>query len=234
MTSMASLIAAAAFFTFIHIGISGTVLRNPLVSLLGERLYQGVYSLASLGGIFWLVRAYNDVMAAGTTTFLWTAPVWLSHAGALVMLLAFLLAVPGLTTPSPTLIGTEGTVKNPKTGGGILAVTRHPFLWGVILWAAFHIAANGDTASLLFFGTFLVISLPGTFSIDAKRRISHGEAWAAFEQRTSNIPFAAILNGRAKLRAGEIGWWRLALALAAYGVLLYAHPWLFGVYPFAA
>jgi uncharacterized membrane protein len=33
-------------------------------------------------------------------------------------------------------------------------VMRHPFLWGVALWAIAHLLTNGDMASLLLFGAF--------------------------------------------------------------------------------
>ena len=95
-------------------------------------------------------------------------------------------------------------------------------------------AANGDRASATFFGTFAVLSLLGTFSIDSKRRAKLGDDWGAFEKATSNIPFAAILTGRARLKIGEIGWWRIGLAILVWAGFLYIHPWLFGVSPFPA
>jgi uncharacterized membrane protein len=36
---------------------------------------------------------------------------------------------------------------------GIQRVTRHPFLWGVAVWAFVHLIANGDVASLMLFGS---------------------------------------------------------------------------------
>jgi len=38
-------------------------------------------------------------------------------------------------------------------------VTRHPMLWGVTLWSVAHLIANGDLASILLFGSFVVFSL---------------------------------------------------------------------------
>ena len=71
-------------------------------------------------------------------------------------------------------------------------MTRHPFLMGVALWAFLHLVANGDVASVLLFGTLLVVALAGAPSIDAKRRRGVGEqAWNGFASRTSIVPFAA-------------------------------------------
>src|SRR3712207_8000983 len=47
-------------------------------------------------------------------------------------------------------------------------------------------------------------------------------------QATSNLPFAAILQRRQRLVVGEVGLWRVALALGLYVVLLWLHPRLFG------
>ena len=78
----------------------------------------------------------------------------------------------------------------------MLRITRHPFLWGVALWAAGHLMVNGDLASLILFGSLLVLAVFGTGSIDAKRRRALGEKWDAFAAKTSAVPFAAIAAGR--------------------------------------
>jgi hypothetical protein len=38
-----------------------------------------------------------------------------------------------------------------------------------------------------------------------------------------------MIQGRARLRLGEIGWWRVGLALVLYALLLYGHGFVFGV-----
>ena len=80
---------------------------------------------------------------------------------------------------------------------------------GVALWAFLHLVANGDLASILFFGAFLIVALAGAPSIDAKRRRALGAArWDAFASQTSIVPFAAIARGRNRFVAGEFGLWR--------------------------
>jgi len=111
----------------------------------------------------------------------------------------------------------------------MLRITRHPFLWGVAIWAIGHLIVNGDPASMVLFGTMLVLALFGTASIDAKRRRALGPKWDAFAAQTSNAPFGAIASGRQKLSLGEVGWWRILLAIAVWALLAWAHPFLFGV-----
>lgn len=226
---MTMLIAAAAVFLGLHLLIAGTRLRDAIVGAIGEGPYMGLFSLASAGGIVWLAISYNAAFAAGSDV-LWDFGPGVGHLGIVVVALAFLLGVSGLLTPNPTAVGQQAAAA--QEPAGVLRITRHPFLWGVALWAAFHVAANGDAASVVFFGTFLVLAVLGTFSIDAKRARKMGEAWTPFARQTSNVPFAAILGGRNALKLGELLTVRQAAALGAFLVLLFLHAWAFGASPF--
>lgn len=228
---MTTLIAAAAFFVLLHLLVSGTALRGVLVGAMKEGPYMGLFSLASVGGIVWLSIAYGD--ARGLGPVYWDLGPGARHAGLLIMLLALLLVVPGLLTPNPTSVKQEGALDKPDAVKGMLRITRHPFLWGVSIWAAGHLLSNGDLPSVILFGSILALGVFGTVSIDAKRKKALGAKWDAFAAQTSNIPFGAILTGRQKLSLGEIGLWRLALAVAIWAALLWAHPMLFGVSPLA-
>src|SRR5262245_21014556 len=224
---MTSLILAAAFFVGIHVVISGTTLRDRIVAQIGEGPFRGLFSLASLLGIVWMVFGYR----AAHLVPLW-APLPGARGLALVLvLLGFLLAVVGVTTPSPTAVGGEERLTRDDAVVGILRVTRHPFLWGIALWAFAHLLANGDVASVLLFGTFLVLALHGPLLIDAKRRRARGAAYERFLAATSNVPFAAIAAGRTSLHAAELGWRRIAAGFLVYVAFLAAHRWLFGVSP---
>jgi uncharacterized membrane protein len=225
------LIAAACVFLGIHLLISGTRLRDAITSVIGENPYIGLFSLASLGAIVWLVIAYNGAQA-GDDPALYMPWIGTRHLAIPVVLIAFLLAVPGLLLPNPTSLKQEGAATKEGTVKGVLRITRHPFLWGVAIWSAFHVSANGDEASVIFFGTFFLVSFLGTFSIDAKRRRKMGDAWSGFARQTSNIPFAAIAAGRNRLNFGELLDWRLLVALLSFLAILFSHARLFGVSPF--
>lgn len=228
---MSMLIAAACVFLGIHLLISGTRLRDAIVGVIGENPYLGLFSLSSLGAIIWLVIAYNGAQAADDP-MLFAPWIGTRHLAIPVVLIAFLLAVPGLLLPNPTSLKQEGAATKEGTVKGVLRITRHPFLWGVAIWSAFHVSANGDEASVIFFGTFFLVSFLGTFSIDAKRRRKMGEAWSGFARQTSNVPFAAIVAGRNTLNLGELLGWRFLVALMIFLAILFSHARLFGVSPF--
>jgi uncharacterized membrane protein len=229
---MSMLIAAAAVFIGIHLFISGTRLRDVFTGAIGERAYMGLFSLASLGVIIWLAMAYNAAQAGADNPVLYDLGPGVRHLGIPVIAIAFFLGVQGLFTPSPTTVGAEALAGKEGTIRGVLRITRHPFLWGVVIWSAFHLAANGDEASVIFFGTFFLLAFFGTFSIDAKKKRKMGEAWNAFAAKTSNIPFAAALSRRNALKLGESFGWRFIVAMLIFAGVLYAHGWIFKVSPF--
>ena len=74
-------------------------------------------------------------------------------------------------------------------------------------------------------GGVLVLALGGTAAIDAKRRRGFGEQWMQFAAVTSNVPFAAIVAGKNRLRPAvvEIGVWRPLVAIVVYAVAFYLH-----------
>jgi uncharacterized membrane protein len=224
--------AALLSFILLHVGVSATPLRAALVSRMGEGAYRGLFSLASAGALAWMIFAYGAARVSPDNPVLWTPPEWGRHLAATLVLLGFLFAVTGLLTPGPTLAGFEGALKKPDPAKGVLRVTRHPFLWGVALWGAGHLFANGEGTSVMLFGGLAVMSLLGTRSIDRKSAARSPADWPAFRDATSNVPFAAILQGRNRLALGEMAIPLLA-ALAAFGAVLWFHRVLFGVAPFA-
>jgi uncharacterized membrane protein len=232
---MQMLVAAAAAFLAIHLIVSGTRLRDAITGTIGENAYLGLFSLASVGVIAWLAISYNAANAtlgSGNDPVLYTPGIGLRHLALPIVLLAFLIGVPGLLTANPTSVRQEGAAAKEETVRGILRVTRHPFLWGVAIWSAFHLAANGDEASIVLFGTLFVTALLGTFSIDAKRKRKLGASWTGFAARTSNIPFGAILARRNSFKASEYFDWRFLAAIVIFSAILVSHARLFGVSPF--
>jgi uncharacterized membrane protein len=225
---MLQLVLASAAFLLLHLWISGTPLRDRLVARLGEGAYLGLFSLASVVILIWMLTAYGAARSEGPHTIWWGPTPLTRHIQLVLMLLAFLLIVPGLMTRNPGAVGQTGALEDADPVRGILRVTRHPFLWGVGVWAGSHLLVNGDLISLILFGSLGVLAIGGAASIDAKRRRIYGETWAGFEARSSFVPFAAILSGRQTLRPGEFALPAL-VGLAAFVVTLLGHPLIAGV-----
>jgi len=224
---MAALMAAAIFFDGIHFLLAGSALRAKVVRLIGEEGFQTVFSILSLGGIIWLSREYRQAAHIQ----LWGDVQVLRVLALILMLIAFFLVVFAFTSPNPTAVRGGALLKQKEPARGIQRITRHPFLCGVALWSLIHLALNGDLASVIFFGAFLLLSLAGPASIDKKRKEIFGADWERFAAATSIVPFMAIAQGRNSLELGELGWWRPLLAVIVFGLFLHVHEYLFGVSP---
>ena len=221
---MEMLVLATAAFVLTHF-VSGTPLRTGLVAAMGEWPYRGLYSLvafATLGAMIW---AYAATPPGAS---LWTA---LRLLPLLLMPFAFILALAGYWR-NPTMVGADKLLKSDEPARGVIRITRHPLMWGLMLWAASHILANPDTPSLVFFGGFLLVGLLGTISQDRRKARTGGEDWARFARLTSHVPFVAVAQGRNRIVWREIGWLRPALGVALFVAFLLLHTWLFGARPY--
>lgn len=225
MGGLGELILASVLFVGGHFVASSGRVREPLVTRLGERAFSGVYSLVAIVLLVWMAWAYGRAPVLP----LWTPAQWMYWLPAIFMMPATLLAVAAVSQDNPTAV-MQHLKSGDRPAPGILAVTRHPLMWGIALWALAHIPPNGTAADLIFFASFAVLALGGTLALDAKKQRQWGAAaWDRFARNTSNLPLAAIVAGRARLRPGEIGGLRVLGAAALYALLVFGHPFIAGV-----
>jgi uncharacterized membrane protein len=205
--------------------ISSTPLRPLLAQAIGERGYLVAYSLVAFAALGWMIWAFVRVPPE---------PLWpgLRLAPALVMPFAFMLMAGGLLTRNPSAVGQAKALKAGEPARGMLRITRHPMMWGFMLWAAAHIVARGELKATVFFGAFLVLAALGALAIDRRKEKTLGEDWRRFAAATSYFPFLAIAQGRNRFDAREIGWRIPAIGLALYAAFLWLHPLLFGLRPY--
>jgi uncharacterized membrane protein len=131
------LVAGLAIFLGVHLVPSFTAVRARLLARLGEGGYKGLYSLASAIGLGLIV--WGKSRAPGVPVY--QPPAFGHHAALALMLPAFVLLTAAYV-PS-----------------NLKRFMRHPMLTGIALWAAAHLLANGDLASLLLFGGFGAFAL---------------------------------------------------------------------------
>lgn len=232
---MSGFASALALFVLIHIGVSATGLRAQLVSRIGEGPYRALFALVSLALLAWLIQGFGAVRADPFDPLneaVWAPPLWLRWPALALTFLGVSLAFTGVLTPGPTYAGFEASsLKRAEPAHGILRVTRHPFLWGVALWALGHLLTNGERSAVMLFGALGLMVIFGARSIDRKARARNAEGWDAFEDVTSNVPFMAIAQGRNQLKLGEIGWRGLA-GIAIALVIAFTHRQVIGVAAF--
>jgi uncharacterized membrane protein len=218
------LILATLLFIGIH-ALPATPLRATAVRHLGEGAYQGLFSLTSLAALIWMGLEYKRAPFEGLWPGLRLVPI-------AVLPVAFVLLACGLLARNPTLAGQSRAMRAEDPARGIIRITRHPVMWAIMLWSAAHLLAIGSLQAVIFFGGLLLLAGAGTTLQDARKAAQLGEDWKRFAARTSNVPFAALLQGRNRIVWREIGWWRPTAGLAAFALLLWQHAWLFGVRPY--
>ena len=134
------------------------------------------------------------------------------------------LVVAGLTTGNPTIAGLGGALRDPNAVHGVIRLTRHPFLVGVVIISCAHLLVLHRLSDWLVFGTLGFVALTGMHSIDRKRAAAFGADWDAFQRATSIVPAAAVLSGRQTLRWSDIGGLRPTLGALLFALAFFLHP----------
>ncbi len=106
----------------------------------GEKLFKGMYSVASLVGFVLLVYGFSQIR--WDSPVLWNPPVAMRHIAALLMLFSMVLLVAGQVPHN-----------------AFKAKLGHPMVLSVKVWALAHLLANGKLADLILFGAFLLWSV---------------------------------------------------------------------------
>ncbi len=179
---MTLLVIGLVLFIGIHLMPSVFPLRKTLFEQLGEKQYKIFYSLISLLGLGLIIYG----KAEANFVHVWAPPLWTRY-------LAWVCMVPALFL----VIAAE-------TGGNIKRFTPHPMMWGVLIWSAAHLTANGDLASIMLFGAFAFLSV--THIITANMR---GAA-----RETEIKPIAADVR-------------TVIATVVVYAAIGVAHPYLF-------
>jgi uncharacterized membrane protein len=124
--------------------------RDAQAARLGQGPWRGLYSVISIIGFVLMLWGYG--MARQSPVVLYSPPLALRHLTLLLMLPVF-----------PLLIAAY-------MPGRIKAITRHPMLLAVQLWAVAHLLANGTLNDVLLFGGFLVWAVIDRISVTRRVR----------------------------------------------------------------
>ena len=209
-------------FAIAHSG--GAALRPWAEKHIGPRLYRICFALISLplaviliiyffnhrydGLQLWLVQAVPGVRLG----------VWVLSAISFFFLYPAtfnLLEIAAIQKPQVHLYET-----------GIIRITRHPQMVGQIIWCLAHTLWLGTSFTLVTSLGLILHHLFGVWHGDRRLAARYGEAFEIVKQRTSIIPFRAIIDGRQSIKWQEFI--RPAyLGVAIFiGLLSWAHPLL--------
>jgi len=119
---------------------------------------------------------------------------------------------------------------------GLERITRHPFFVGVALLAGSHMLLATRLVGTVLFAGLALVAIVGAWHQDRKLLARRGAAYRAYLDRTSHVPFAAILAGRQQLVwrelpvASPLVGVGLAFVLRAVHADIFAHggAWVIG------
>jgi uncharacterized membrane protein len=191
---MTMLVLASIAFVGTHFLLSHP-LRAPLVRAMGESGFLGVYSIVAIVTLIWMIIAYRAMPL--------TAPVWIVGDGlwvlaTLLMLIASVLFA-GSLVRNPAFPNPGAPNAAPASARGVYAVTRHPMLWSFAIWGLAHILVYPIAKTFIVTTAIIILSLVGATLLDRKKERLQPQIWPAWERRTSYLPFAAIVAGRARV-----------------------------------
>ena len=199
MTVQAALFLSCIAFLATHFLMSHP-LRRPLARRMGERAFQGLYSLISL--ILFGAMIYYYRVIGREPDRLWDAgdAGWI--AGTILMWLAAILFV-GSFIKNPALVGAREPAGGPK---GVFRITRHPMMWSFAIWAGVHMMVIAMPKALVFDSAIIILALGGAAGQDAKKARQFGEAWHEWTAETAFLPFTRGIGnpGAATLIGGTL------------------------------
>ena len=209
-------------FVFAHSG--GAALRPWAEKYLGARLYRIIFALTNLPLAIILVIHFFNHRYDGLQ--LWQvqnvpgvqALVWMLSAISFLFLYPAtfnLLEIAAIQQPQVHLYET-----------GIIRITRHPQMVGQVIWCIAHTLWLGTSFTLVTSIGLVLHHLFGVWHGDRRLNSRYGEAFTLIKQRTSIIPFLAILDGRQSFK------WQEFIRPAYLGVVVFvlllwwSHPLL--------
>ena len=188
--ALVQLSMASASFVITHFAMSGP-LRRPMNSLLGAQGFLAIYSLVSLVTFAWAVVAFDRVPASAMA---WngTHPLaWIAGSVLTIVSLAFLL--PSFMH-NPALPGVKPAGLSTVIPSGVFAITRHPMMWGITLWALGHIIVAPTAQVAIFMGALILVALLGSHFQDKRKLAQSRREFGAWQRRTTFFPDLAQLG----------------------------------------
>src|SRR3546814_19347151 len=143
MQPMSLLIVTCVLFVGSHLLLSHP-LRDGLAGRLGERGFQIVYSVVAIATLILVVQAWRGIPPEPP---LWVVddPLWM--LATLIVLFASILFM-GSLIGNPALPAPHAAPDAAAAPPGVVAITRHPMEWGLVLLAlslVMVVPGPGDT-----------------------------------------------------------------------------------------
>ena len=209
----------SALFAGSHLLLATAPLRSRLVDRLTEFWFVFVYSVVSWASFGAAALYYYSHRADGPEGLGVAQLPWVQWP-AVVLIIVSLCLITGILSPSGYVAGPmalfSGRTPEPQ---GMERITRHSMFVGAVLFGVGHCLLAAKMVGVVYFGSFAALGFIGSWHQDAKLRSQRGEASRLYLERTSTVPFVAIIAGRQRLVFAELPWLFFGLGvLASWGL----------------
>ncbi len=225
MDPVLSVVLAWAAFGGAHIVMASAPVRGPLAIRLGETGFAGVFSLVATVTFTWLCYVYAGVSGEGPLG-LGLGATWLRWPLMLVSI-AGIVCVFGSLFDYPTSAYALSRAGKKPEPHGFERITRHGFAVGLSMVGAAHALLAARLTGTVFFAALAAFGILGSLHQDAKLRARNPSLHGPYMEKSSLLPFGAILTGRNRLVLSELRPLAIALGLLVAWGLREAHPWIF-------
>ena len=217
------------YFAIVHSGLAS--LRPAAEEVIGARSWRVIFAAASLplafsSIVYFINHRYDGVQLWQLTDYFTRAQIhyfvwWTS-------LISFLFLY-----PSTFNLLEIAAVEKPKLHlweTGITRITRHPQMVGQVMWCAAHTAYIGTSFMASCSAMLCAHHIFAVWNGDRRLRDKFGDKFDIIQERTSVVPFAAILTGKQKLPEnyffGELVKVPYVIVIAGTLAAYYAHPFM--------
>ena len=216
------MLALLVGFAIAHSGLAA--LRPWGESKIGARLYRVLFALVSIPFAVVLIIYFFNHRYDGLQ--LWQVRE-VSGVESLVWILSFISFI--FLYPATFNLLEIAAVQKPQVHlyeTGIIRISRHPQMVGQVIWCIAHTLWLGTSFTVVTSIGLIAHHLFAVWHGDRRLTAQYGDAFTKVKERTSVIPFLAILDGRQSLKLQEF------LRPAYIGVFAFTmlfwwgHPWL--------
>jgi len=218
-------LAFGIIFPIVHSGLAS--LRPYAEPIVGARFWRVVFAWPSLclsysWIVYFIAHAHDGIV------------LWDGEQVAVAHTLAWIVNFASFFFLYPSVFNLKevAAVEKPKVHlweTGVIRITRHPQMVGQVMWSAAHLAMVGSSFTFLTMTLLVGHHLFACWNGDRRLLNEHGDAFLQIKERTSVVPFQAIVEGRQILPPDfykEL--LRAPYALIAVGTLgaYAAHPYM--------
>lgn len=188
-------LAFGIIFPIVHSGLAS--LRPFGEKIVGARTWRVIFAFPSLCLAYSWIVYFISHAHDGIQFYDISHISWVHGLAWIVNFASFLFLYPSVYNLKEVAAVEKPQIHLWETG--IIRITRHPQYVGQAMWSAAHLAMVGTSFTALTMALLVGHHAFACWNGDRRLEAAHGENFLKIKERTSIIPFQAIIEGRQQL-----------------------------------